>query len=207
MKAAVRLAAALLAALLAGVVLTGCSESSPDIEFPGKARIDVDTPELRAEKHEAGVEPCRPGTSAGASDLPAVTLPCFGGGPDVDLSSLRGPLVVNIWAGWCGPCRKEMPVLAQFHRQYGDQVGVIGVDYLDPQTGSAMDLVKESGVTYPLLADPQQDLLGAKPFPTMFTPPMFAFVRADGSVEVVAQLVDSIEEMVGLVEEHLGVRL
>ena len=196
-----------LAAVVCALVLAGCSEAEPDLSFPGKARIDVDTPELRQAKKEAGVEPCRPGEATGASDLPDITLPCFGGGPDVDLSSLEGPLVVNIWAGWCGPCRKEMPVLEQFHQQYGDQVGIIGVDYSDPQTGSAMDLVEESGVTYPLLADPQQDLLGADPFPTMFTPPMFAFVRADGSVTMVAQLVDSVDEMVGLVDQHLGVSL
>ena len=97
-----------------------CSDDDPNISFPGKARIDVDTPDLRQAKKEAGVEPCRPGT--GASDLPAVTLPCFGGGPDVDLSTLEGPLVVNLWAVWCGPCRKEMPVLEEFHQQYGDRV-------------------------------------------------------------------------------------
>lgn len=194
-----------LATILCGLLLVACSEDEPDLSFPGKARIDVDTPELREAKQAAGVEPCRPGT--GASDLPAVTLPCFGGGPDVDLSSLGGPLVVNIWAGWCGPCREEMPVLEQFHQQYGDQVDIVGVDYSDPQTGSAMDLVEESGVTYPLLADPQQELLGADPFPTMFTPPMFAFVRADGTVTIVAQLVDSVDEMVGLVDQHLGVAL
>jgi thiol-disulfide isomerase/thioredoxin len=194
------------AALLAVVVLIGCTDN-PDIEFPGKARIDVDTPELRKEKAAAGVEPCEPGESAGASDLPSVTLPCFGGGPDVDLSSLEGPLVVNIWAGWCGPCRAEMPVLEEFHQQHGDRIALIGVDYADPQTSSAMDLVRQTGVTYPLLADPQQDLLGAGPFPTMFTPPMFAFVRADGSVQIVSQRIDSVDEMVGLVDEHLGIRL
>ena len=197
--------ARVVAAILCALVLVGCSEDEPKISFPGKARIDVDTPDLRQAKKDAGVEPCRPGN--GSSDLPAVTLPCFGGGPDVDLSTLEGPLVVNIWAGWCGPCRKEMPVLEEFHQQYGDQVDIIGVDYSDPQTGSAMDLVEESGVTYPLLADPQQDLLGTDPFPTLFTPPMFAFVRADGSVTIVAQLVDSLDELVGLVDDHLGVSL
>jgi thiol-disulfide isomerase/thioredoxin len=194
------------AALLTAVVLAGCTDT-PDIEFPGKARVEVDTAELKKQKEAAGVEPCRPGEASGASDLPAITLPCFGGGPDVDLSTLEGPLIINIWAGWCGPCRKEMPVLQDFYERYGDQVPIIGVDYLDPQTDSAMDLVQQTGVTYPLLADPQQDLLGADPFPTLFTPPMFAFVRADGSVTILGELVDSVEEMVGLVDKHLGVRL
>lgn len=191
---------------LAAVVLGGCSDT-PQFDFPGKARIDVDTPQLRQEKKEAGVEPCTPGATTGASDLPAVTLPCFGGGEDVDLSSLEGPLVVNIWANYCGPCRVEMPVLQDFHQRYGDQVGVVGVDYSDPQTSAAMALVRETGVTYPLLADPQQQLLGARPFPTLFTLPMFALVAPDGTVEIVSQRIESVADLVDLVDLHLGVSL
>ncbi len=198
--------AASLAALaaLAAVVLAGCA-TTPDIEFPGQARIDVDTPALRQEKREAGVDSCRPGT--GSNDLPAVTLPCFGGGPEVDISTLAGPMVVNIWAVSCGPCRKEMPVLQEFHQQYGDQVGVIGVDYSDPQVGAAMGLVRETGVTYPLLADPQADLLGADPFPTMFGLPMIAFVRADGTVTIRSGVVENVAELVDLVGTFVGIQL
>ncbi|MDQ4055307.1 MAG: TlpA family protein disulfide reductase [Actinomycetota bacterium] len=193
-------------ALLAVVILTGCTDS-PDIEFPGRARIDVDTPELRKEKAAAGVEPCEPGAASGTNDLPALTLPCFGGGPDVDLSSLEGPLIVNIWAVSCGPCRKEMPVLEEFHQEYGDRIPIIGVDYGDPQVGAAMGLVQETGVTYPLLADPQQELLGAEPFPTMMRLPTLAFVRADGSVKMEADYVESLDELVHKVDANLGIRL
>lgn len=201
MKAAARVAAALLLALL----LAGCSDDDPGISFPGKARIDVDTPELRQAKQEAGVAPCRPGT--GANDLPAITLPCFGGGPDVDLSTLEGPLVLNLWAVYCGPCREEMPVLQQFHHQHGDRVPIIGIDYSDPQVDAAMELVTDSGVTYPLLADPQQDLLGADPFPTLINLPMLAFVRADGSVTMLPDYVESLDELVDLVDSNLGIKL
>lgn len=193
-------------AVLTAALLAGCTDS-PDIEFPGKARIEVDTPELRKAKEAAGVEPCRPGESSGANELPAITLPCFGGGPAVDLSSLEGPLIINVWAVYCGPCREEMPVLEEFHQQYGDQVAIIGVDYSDPQAGAAMQLVEETGVTYPLLADPQQDLLGADPFPTMIKLPMLAFVRADGSVTMEADYVESLDELLAKVDANLGVEL
>ena len=198
-------AAGLLAALL---VLTGCTGGSAP-PSPGPARIDVDTPELREMKADAGVEPCRPGDGGPVDGgLPEVTLPCLGGGDDVDLSSLRGPMVVNLWASWCGPCRKEMPILQAFHERHGDQVPILGIDYQDRQVTSAMELVRETGVTYPLLADPQSALDGASPFPRMQGLPFLALVDADGRVahrEFV--ILESEQQLRALVDEHLGIDL
>ncbi len=199
-----RRAACAALALLGAVVLAGCTDA-PDFTFPNKAKIDVDTPQLREEKKEAGVEPCRPGT--GANELPAVTVPCFGGGPDVDLSTLEGPLVINVWAGWCVPCRKEMPTLQAFYEEYGDQVGVLGINVRDPQTESAMELVKDTGVTYPLVADTADDLAGKDPFNLTLGIPSVIFVRADGSLAPTAGVVESVDELVELVDANLGIQL
>lgn len=197
------LGAALAAAVL---VMSGCGSGS--VPTPGAAHVDVDNPQLRHLKQEAGVAPCRPGNGEPVDGgLPDVTLPCFGGGPDVSLSGLRGPLVVNLWASWCGPCRKEMPVLEQFRQRYAGRVDVIGIDFEDPQTLSAMALVRKSEVRYPLLADPQGDLQGQPPFPGRMGLPLFAFVDADGHVEVAAGGVDSVEELASLAGEHLGMQL
>jgi hypothetical protein len=100
-----------------------------------------------------------------------------------------------------------MPVLQQFHERYGEKVPVLGIDFVDPQTGSAMDLVRKTGVTYPLLADPQGDLQGNTPFPARMGLPLFAFVDAEGRVELAAGGVGSVDDLVGLVDEHLGVQL
>ena len=194
-----------LAGLAAGVVLTGCTAEPPP---PGEARIDVDTPQLRQAKADAGVADCRPGDGSPVEGgLPDVTLPCLGGGTAVDLGSLRGPLVVNLFASWCGPCREEMPVIERFHQQHGDRVAVLGIDYEDPQVPGAMALVRETGVTYPLLADPQARLQGAGPFPGRMGLPMFAFVDEAGRSTVVAEQVESVDELEGMVSEHLGVTL
>jgi len=194
------LAAALVAALLG---LSGCSD---DVPAPGEAKIDVDTPELRQIKADAGIEACEPG-DADDGGLPDLTLPCLGGGEDVDLSTLRGPLVVNLWASWCKPCRAEMPALAAFYQQYGDQVPVLGIDYSDTQTGPALELAKKSKVTYPLLADPGGDLSADDPVPVLRGVPYLLFLDADGDLTTVPGGVDSVDELVDLVQEHLGVEL
>ena len=91
---------------------------------PAPSSVKVDTPELRELKAEAGIEDCEPGPGGGA--LPAVTLACLGGGPTVDLSSLRGPMVHQLLAVRCVQCEEEMPILQAFHeavRRPGGRAG------------------------------------------------------------------------------------
>ena len=145
---------------------------------PGPSKVDVDTPELRELKAEVGIEPCRPGPGGGA--LPAVTLPCLGGGTSVDLSTLRGPMVLNLWAAGCEPCREEMPVLQDFHEQYGDRCRCSASTSRTPYPGSALEEAGERGVTYPSLADPGGDLMDTDEFAKIRGLPMLYFVDADG---------------------------
>ena len=194
------LSAMLVVAVLA---LTGCgSDPAP----PGQAKVDVDTPALRQVKQSAGIEDCEPGTADGG--LPDVTLPCLGGGPDVDLSTLQGPMIVNLWQSFCAPCQQEMPALQEFHEKHGDQVPVIGIDSTDVQPKAALEFAKKLGVTYPLLADPGGDLSGRDPFPLVRGYPYLAIIDADGDIAY-QQFggVDSYDALVTLVDEHLGTDL
>lgn len=200
------------ALFVAIALLSGCAPDAPRDESdpgPGAARVAVDTPQLRKLKQEAGVEPCAPGDAAPVEGgLPDVTLACLGGGQDVNLSSLRGPMVINLWAVWCGPCRAEMPILQSFHERYGDRVPMLGIDYQDPQTTAALDLVRETGVTYPLLADPQSALDGAEPIWPLRGLPFLVLVDEAGRLvwqQFVA--IESLDQLVGLVNEHLGADL
>lgn len=198
----------LAAVLLTAMVLCGCAAGS-ETPAPGAARIDVDTPQLQRMKQAAGVADCEPGDATPVEGgLPEVTLPCLGGGPDVDLSTLRGPMVVNLWQSTCQPCREEMPILQAFHEEHGDRVAMLGIDYQDVQAVAALELVRETGVTYPLLADPQSALDGAEPFPRLRGMPFLALVDEDGRVvhrEFVA--LDSGRQLLDLVDQHLGIRL
>jgi thiol-disulfide isomerase/thioredoxin len=189
------------------LLLSGCG--SDGVATPSGSRIAVDTPQLRALKKQAGVESCRPGTGSPVSGgLPQVTLPCLGGGPDVDLATLRGPLVISVWASWCGPCRHEMPVLEAFHQKYAGKVGVLGVDYQDPQTAAALTFVQHTGATYPLLADTEGALDRAAPLPHLAGLPFLVLVGAGGKVAFQEfTVLDSEQQLADLVHEHLGVTL
>ncbi len=191
------------------LVLSACSgEDGSLVSAPGPAQIDVDTPALREAKAEAGIEECRPGEGEPVEGgLPELELACFGGGPAVDLSSLRGPLVLNAWFATCAPCKRELPVLQDFHEQHGDRVEVLGVDFADPITEGAMELLVDSGVTYPQVAD-TEGALGVDPTVRAVAFPTTVLVGADGAVEAVLPVeIRSVEQLEDLVAEHLGVEL
>lgn len=188
-----------LAVLATAVLLTGCDQSDP----AAGCDVDVDTAELRGLKADAGMADCP--TGAGDADLPDVELACLGGGSAGALDAVEGPAIINFWASNCSPCVKEMPALEEFHQQYGDQVPVIGVDYLDTYPGAALDLAKRTGATYPSYADPCGDLQESDLVVSGL--PTFVFVLEDGSIDIETGGLDTVDEVVELAEEKLGVEL
>ncbi len=74
------------------------------------------------------------------------------------LDGLRGyPVVVNKWASWCEPCRREFPYLQRLSARYGKRVAFIGVDAND-STAAARTFLEEFPLPYPSFTDPDQDI-------------------------------------------------
>ena len=66
---------------------------------------------------------------------------------------LRGhPVVINVWAAWCGPCRVELPVFQRASLDWGKRVAFLGVDLRDNRD-SARRLLADIPVTYPSYED------------------------------------------------------
>ena len=75
-------------------------------------------------------------------------------GKAVNLGQFKGQVVmINFWASWCGPCRKEMPVLEQLHRKY-KPLGftLLGVN-VEPDSNDAIEWLKGTPVSFPILLD------------------------------------------------------
>jgi cytochrome c biogenesis protein CcmG/thiol:disulfide interchange protein DsbE len=140
--------------------------------------------------------------------LPDLVLPEFDGDRTVELRSLEGPMLVNLWASWCTSCRQEMPLLEEFHQLHGDEVAVVGIDFQETDLGNAKALVDETGVTYELLLDELGDLNGADPLPNVQGLPVQLYVDEDGEVAYIAyQAFESLDEIEASVNEHLGTDL
>jgi thiol-disulfide isomerase/thioredoxin len=95
------------------------------------------------------------------------------------IAELHGyPIVVNVWASWCGPCRYELPTLQKLSAKYGRRVAFLGVSSEDSESESE-ELLEEDPVPYPSYYDHDGDIkesVGGRGFPDL------AFYNRDGEL-------------------------
>ena len=102
-------------------------------------------------------------------------------GETVKLSDFRGkPVILNIWASWCGPCKHEMPDFQAKYEELGDEVHFLMINATDGKRETvekAKAFIEEQGYDFPVYFDTMQEAavgFGANAIPKTF------FINADG---------------------------
>ncbi|MEY3712383.1 MAG: hypothetical protein RL321_3 [Pseudomonadota bacterium] len=130
--------------------------------------------------------PGAPATASAAGENPSVARQIPETLPDFTLATLEGPpksiraftepsLVVNFWATWCAPCRREIPLLRQIRAERGSK----GVEVVGVAVDFREDVVKyaaEIGLDYPLLIGEEDGMAAADSFGVDPVFPFTAFV-------------------------------
>ena len=108
----------------------------------------------------------------------AITLPAAGKLTNLTVDEFEGvlvglvgvPVIVNVWASWCSPCRTETPLLERTWREHRSDVVIIGIASKDTAANSRAFL-DEFHITYPNIFDSSGEIrarLGLRGFPTTF---------------------------------------
>ena len=102
-------------------------------------------------------------------------------GKKVSFSEYHGkPVIINIWATWCGPCVRELPGFDNLYKEYGDKVKFFMVNCEEREEQDyVMEFASENGYTFPVTFD--YDYSVSRLFSTGYIPVTVA-IKADGSV-------------------------
>ncbi|WP_085783557.1 TlpA family protein disulfide reductase [Candidatus Nucleicultrix amoebiphila] len=95
-----------------------------------------------------------------ASATPNFTLPLLNQSGHISLSDYRGKVVlIDIWASWCGPCRVSFPLYDQLYKELKSKGFVILAINTDTDLNKAKEFLKATGVSYPILSDPDAQVV------------------------------------------------
>lgn len=146
---------------------------------------------------------CASGTAPieGVGDL---ELECLGDEAPTVVGPGEKPLVVVLWASWCGPCQAEAPEVEAFFQAHGDQVDVLGVDTADTRKEGRW-FAEDFGMTFPSVSDPDEAVRIGLGVPAL---PGVAFVNPDGTVaELIAAPGVTAESLTETARSAFGLEL
>ena len=171
--------------LFLALSLTGCSATSKPAATKGEV---VDCAEV---SHVTA----KPGDTL---------LNCLTGSEKISVESLRGPLIVNVWGSWCGPCANEMPIFVDFNSQAKGKVKLLGIAVEEAKAQDSKDFIVANGITWPNLYDADGETRSTFGMGV----PVTWYVNSES--EVVYKhigVLKSKDELFSDVEKYLGVKL
>jgi thiol-disulfide isomerase/thioredoxin len=172
----------LIAALIIGAAAVGGFLLFRAFQDPPASTIKLEAAAVPATSPQVIADPGAPAAKRSVPDtLPEIMLADTQGKP-TKLSSFGGrPLMVNFWATWCAPCRREIPLLNKIRTQRKAQnaeiVG-IAVDFRD----DVLKFVQKVPLTYPLLIGEEDGLAAAEAFGMGMAFPFSIFVDSQNRI-------------------------
>ena len=139
-----------------------------------------------------------------ATVVGGVELECLDGTTGAQLGALKGPMILNVWGSWCGPCKEEIPIFRSFYEKAKEKVSLVGIDVEESSIEDGRKFVASSGITWPNLYDPDgrsREYFG-------MGVPVTWFIAADGTV--VGKKIGAVKdenELITLTNKYLGVKL
>jgi cytochrome c biogenesis protein CcmG/thiol:disulfide interchange protein DsbE len=170
-------------AVVAVLLLSGCSQSSSFVkgEVVSCASITQD-----------------------ATFVGGIKMDCLDGTTGAELGALKGPMIVNVWGSWCGPCKEEIPIFRSFYEKAKTKVALVGIDVEEASIEDGRKFVASNGITWPNLYDPD----GRSRAYFGLGVPVTWFIAADGSVAGKKIGVFKSEiELITLTSKYLNVKL
>jgi hypothetical protein len=142
--------------------------------------------------------------SQDTSFVGGIEMDCLDRTTGARLGALRGPMILNVWGSWCGPCREEIPILRSFYEKAQGKVALVGVDVEEATFDDGRRFVERNGILWPNLYDPDgrsREYFG-------LGVPVTWFIAADGAVagKKIGAFKNEIE-LISLTNKYLGVKL
>ncbi len=83
-------------------------------------------------------------------------MSCLDGSSEINYHSIKGPIIINVWASWCTGCKEEMPYFVDLYANpifKSGQIKLLGIDVDEKNANSGPNFIKSHGMSWPHLED------------------------------------------------------
>ncbi len=85
-----------------------------------------------------------------------LNMSCIDGSSEINYHSIKGPIIINVWASWCTGCKEEMPYFVDLYANpifKSGQIKLLGIDVDEKDADSGPNFIKSHGMSWPHLED------------------------------------------------------